>query len=53
MTIFLVKDMITFLNIFPSKNGTSSNLIPVAIIIRFLNPYHNNLKSTFGAYAQV
>ena len=49
----MVQDMITCLNIFPSKNGISSDLIPAAIILGSPNPYYNKLKFTFGAYAQV
>ena len=45
--------MITYLNIFPSKNGISSNLSPEAIILGSPNPDYNKLKITFGEYAQV
>ena len=45
--------MITCLNMFPSKNGISSELIPAAIILGSPNPKYNKLKITFGAYAQV
>ena len=45
--------MITCFNMFLSKNGISSNLIPASIIIGSQNPYYNKLKITFGAYAQV
>ena len=45
--------MITCLNMFPSKNGISRNLIPAAIILRYTNPYCNKLKIKFVTYAQV
>ena len=45
--------MITCLNMFPSKNGISSNLIPEAIILWSPIPDYNKLKITFGAYAPV
>ena len=45
--------MITCLNMFPSKNGISRNLSPVAIILGSLIPYYNKLNIKFGAYAQV
>ena len=45
--------MITCLNMFPSKDGISSNLIPAAIILGSPNTYYNKLKITFGANAQV
>ena len=45
--------MKTCLNMFPSKNGISSNHIPEAIIPGYKNPYYNKLKITFGSYAQV
>ena len=45
--------MITCLNMFPSKNGISSDLIPVAIILGSPNPDYNKQRITFGAYAQV
>ena len=38
---------------FPSKNGISSDLVPVAIILGSPNPDHNNLKITLGAYVEV
>ena len=53
MTRSLVKDMITCLNMFPYKNGISSNLSPAAIILGSPNPDYNKLNITFGAYAQV
>ena len=53
MTISLVQDMITCLNMFPSKNGISSNLNLAAIILGSSNPDYNKLKITFGAYEQV
>ena len=45
--------MITFLNIFPSKNGISSNFSPMVIIIGSPNPDYSKPKIKFGAYAQV
>ena len=45
--------MCTCLNMLPSKNGISSDLIPAAIVLGSPNPDHNKLKITFGAYAQV
>ena len=45
--------MITCLNMFPYKNGVSSNLVPAAIILGLSNLYYNNMKITFGAYSQV
>ena len=53
MTISLVQYMITFLKMFPSKNGISSDLRPSAIILGYPNPYYNNIKIKFGSYAQV
>ena len=45
--------MITFLNMFPFKNGISSNLIPTVIILGSQNPQYNKLNIRFGAYALV
>ena len=45
--------MISCLNMFPYKNGTSSNLSSVAIILGSPNPDYNKLNITFGAYAKV
>ena len=45
--------MITCLNMFPSKNGTSSDLIPAAIILGSPNLDYNKPRITFGAYVQV
>ena len=45
--------MITCLNMFPSKNLISSNLIPAAIILGSPNTYYNKPNITFGAYVQV
>ena len=45
--------MFTCLNIFPSKNGISSDLLSEAIILGSPNPDYNKLKITFGSYAQV
>ena len=53
MTRYLVQDMITLLNMFPYKNGISSNLRSAATILGYKNPYFNKLKITFGAYAHV
>ena len=53
MTISLVQDMITCLNMFSSKNGVSSNLIPAAIIQGYQNIDYNKLEITFGSYSQV
>ena len=47
MTISLVQDMIIFLNMFPSKKGIASDLIPLAIILGSPNPYYNKLKIIF------
>ena len=49
----MVQDMITSLDMFSSKNGISSNLIPEAIILGSPNPDYNKLKIKFGAYVQV
>ena len=53
MTRSMVQDMITFLNILPSKNGIPSNLSPSDIILGSPNPDYNKLRITFVAYAQV
>ena len=53
MSISLVQDMITCLNIFPSNNGISSDLSPAAIILGSPNLDYNKLKIKFGEYAQV
>ena len=45
--------MITCLNMFQSKNWVSSNTSPAAIILGSPNPYYNEPKIKFGAYAQV
>ena len=45
--------MITYLNVFPSKNGISSDLSPAAIILGSPNPDYNKLNIKFGAYAKV
>ena len=45
--------MTSCLNMFPSKNGITSDISSQAIILGFLNPYYNKLKITFGSYAQV
>ena len=53
ITRSLVQDMITCLNMFPSKNGITSNIIPSAIILGSPNPDYNKLEIKFGLYAQV
>ena len=53
MTISLVQYIITCLNMFPSKNGISSDLSPAAIVLGYLNTDYNKLNFSFGAYAQV
>ena len=39
--------MVTCLNMFPPKYGTSNNLSPAEIILGSPNPDYNNLKITF------
>ena len=53
ITRYLVKDMITFLNMLPPKNGISVNLSPLEIILGSPNPDYNKLNITFLIYAQV
>ena len=53
MARYLVKDMITCLNMFSSKNCISSDLSQAAIILGYPNPDNNKLRITFGEYAQV
>ena len=53
MKRYLVQDMITCLNMFPSKIGISINLGPSSIILGFPNTDYNKPKITFGAYEQV
>ena len=53
MTKLLVQDMITCLNMFPSKNGISNDLSLAAIILGSANPYYPNIRIPFGAYAQL
>ena len=53
MTISLVQDMVTCLNMIPSKNGISSDLSPAEIILGSPNPDYNRLKITLGSYTQV
>ena len=48
MTIYLLQDMITCLNISPSKNRISSDLSQSAIVIGSPNTDYNKLKVTFG-----
>ena len=49
----MVRYMITYLNMLPSKNGISSNLSPAAIILGPPNTYYNKLRVAFGSYVQV
>ena len=44
--------MIICLDMFPPKNGVSSNLSPAAIILGSPNSNYNKMRITFGAYAQ-
>ena len=53
MTISLVQDMVTFLNIFPSKNGISSELIPAESTLGYPNTDYNKIIIKLGGYAQV
>ena len=53
MTIFLIQDMVTCLNIFPSRNGISSDLGPEAIILGSPIPDYNKLRIAFGSYAKL
>ena len=53
MTISLVQDMITFLNMLRSRNGILINLSPEATILGYPNTEYNKLKIIFGVYAQV
>ena len=53
MTRLLVQDMVTFLNILPSKYGISSEFSPAAIIIGSPKPDYNKLSIKLGTYAQV
>ena len=53
VTKSLVQDMVTCLNMIPSKNGISNNLKPEAIILGSPNLDYNKLRITFGSYAQV
>ena len=48
-----VEQVITCLNMFPSKNGISSDLIPAAIVLGSLNIDYNKLNIIFGSYEQV
>ena len=45
--------MITCLNVFPSKNGISTNLRPGGIILGSPKPYYNKLNITYGEYSHV
>ena len=53
MTRSLVQEIITCLNMFPSKNRISRNLSPADITLGYPNQDYNKLKITFVAYAQV
>ena len=53
MTISLVQDMVTHLNMLPCKNVISSDLIPAEIILGSPNPYHNKFLISVWSYAQV
>ena len=53
MKRYLVQDMITCLNMFPSKIGISINLGPSSIILGYPNTDYNKPNIKFGAYAQV
>ena len=53
MTILLVQDTVTFLNMYPSKNGISSDLRPAAIILGSPNPDYKKLSIAFVAYEKV
>ena len=53
MIISLVQDMVTYLNVFPSQNGISSDLSLAENILGSPNPDYNKLKITYGAYSQV
>ena len=44
--------MVTFLNMLPSKNGISNDLIPAAIILGSPKPDCNKLRIMFGEYSQ-
>ena len=45
--------MVTFLNMFSSKNGISSDLSTEAIILGSPDLDYNKITITFGAYVQV
>ena len=49
----LVQEMVTCMNMLPSKNGLSSDLIPAAVILGLLDLDYNKLKTTFWSYKQV
>ena len=53
MTIFLVQDMMTCLNILTPHISILSDLNPAAIIIGSPNLDYIKLKITFGAYGKV
>ena len=48
-----VQDMVTCLNMLPPKNGTSNDRISAEIILGSPNIDCNNLRTTFGEYAQI
>ena len=49
----LVQDMVTCMTIFPSRNETSSDLLPAAIIPGYPKKVYNKFKNTFVSYEQV
>ena len=52
ITRYLVQDMITWLNMFPSKYGISSDHRPSETILGSPIPDNNKLNITFGAYSK-
>ena len=53
MTQSVVEKTVTWLNAFAARDGVSQTLSPAAIILGTPNPDCQNLKITFGSYAQV
>ena len=53
MTLLLVQDMVTCLNMFPSQNGISSGLVTEEIILGSPNPYYTKIRITFVTYSQL
>ena len=47
----VIKNIATWMNMFPSKNGISRDLGPAAIILGLTNPYYNKLRITFESYS--